>query len=78
MGIIPLRKCQPIRGSLKDPNETVFLRIFFHVHGDKIVLLLGGYDKGADPSKSRQQAEIKTARSRLREFKERARNKRRT
>lgn len=49
----------------------VLLRIFCHAHGQKIVLLLGGYDKGATPSKRRQDREIETARQRLRSFKSR-------
>jgi len=47
----------------------VLLRIFCHAHGKKIILLLGGYDKGAAPSKRRQDREIETARQRLRAFK---------
>ncbi len=47
----------------------VLLRIFCHAHGQKIVLLLGGYDKGAAPSKRRQDREIEIARQRLRSFK---------
>ena len=30
-------------------SEEVLLRVFFHAHGDRLVLLLHGYDKGADP-----------------------------
>jgi len=30
-----------------------------------VILLLGGYDKGADPSPKRQKEEIATARARL-------------
>lgn len=37
----------------------------------KIVLLLNGYDKGADPSEKRQQREIATARKRLTAFEQR-------
>jgi putative component of toxin-antitoxin plasmid stabilization module len=47
----------------------VLLRIFCHAHGKKIILLLGGYDKGAAPSKKRQDREINMARQRLRSFK---------
>jgi hypothetical protein len=47
---------------------AVLLRIFCHAYGERIVLLLGGYDKGAAPSKKRQDAEIETARRRLRSF----------
>jgi putative component of toxin-antitoxin plasmid stabilization module len=50
-------------------RSEVLLRIFCHAHGQKIVLLLGGYDKGAAPSKRRQDREIETARQRLRTFK---------
>ena len=50
--------------------EEILLRVFFHAHGDKIVLLLHGYDKAADPSKRRQQREIAEARRRLRAFRE--------
>ncbi|MFI5932587.1 hypothetical protein [Actinoplanes sp. NPDC051494] len=45
----------------------VLLRVFFAVYGDRIVLLLGGYDKGADPSDRRQQKEIRRARALLTE-----------
>jgi hypothetical protein len=47
----------------------VLLRIFCHTYGQKIVLLLGGYDKGAASSKRRQDREIELARQRLRAFK---------
>ncbi len=50
-------------------GEPVLLRIFCHAYGDRIVLLLGGYDKGTAPNDRRQQREIETARKRLRSFK---------
>jgi len=53
----------------------VLLRIFCHAYGQKIVLLLGGYDKSAAPSKRRQDREIETARLRLRSFKLRKRRR---
>ena len=53
-------------------GERVLLRVFFHPHGDRIVLLLGGYDKGADPSERRQAREISIARKRLADFKTRS------
>jgi hypothetical protein len=49
----------------------VLLRVFCHAYGAKVVLLLNGYDKGGDPSGKRQQKEIRLARKRLAEFKER-------
>lgn len=57
-------------------SKEVLLRMFCHAHGDKLVLLLGGYDKGADPSPRRQSREIALARKRLRSF--RLRHKRRS
>ena len=47
------------------PDDAVLLRVFFHPHGDRLILLLAAYDKGADPSEKRQQREIKIARKRL-------------
>jgi hypothetical protein len=41
--------------------------VFFSVEGAKIVLLLSGYDKGADPAQRRQDREIKVARKLLTE-----------
>jgi hypothetical protein len=52
-------------------GERVLLRVFFHAYGRRVVLLLGGYDKGKDPSERRQQREITTARKRLDDFKAR-------
>lgn len=46
----------------------IVLRLFCHAYGEKIILLLGGYDKGADPSGKRQSREIESARKRLRSF----------
>ncbi len=55
-----------------EPNPTkILLRVFCHAYGDRIVLLLGGYDKAADPSTKRQQREIETARARLADFRRR-------
>lgn len=50
------------------PVGRVLLRVFVHFCGEKQVLLLGGYDKGADPSKRRQRRETAAARRRLAEF----------
>lgn len=49
-------------------SERILLRVFVHFHGNRIILLLGGYDKSADTNKRRQQKEIETARKRLREW----------
>ncbi len=58
-------------------RESVLLRVFVHFHGDKIVLLLGGYDKGRYSKSKRQQREIQTARKLLTQFKERRRREQR-
>jgi hypothetical protein len=55
------------------PTEKVLLRVFVHFHGQKIILLLGGYDKGDDPKDRRQQREIQAARRLLTQFRERQR-----
>jgi hypothetical protein len=62
------------REGITEPNlpesspEKILLRVFFHAHGKHLVLLLGGYDKGARPSARHQQREIERARMRLREW----------
>ncbi len=58
-------------------GERVLLRVFFHPHGDGIVLLLGGYDKGADPNDRRQGREIAKARARLADYKAKTARQRR-
>ncbi len=45
--------------------EKILLRLFVHFYGTRVVLLLHGYDKGADDSQRRQQKEIREARKRL-------------
>jgi hypothetical protein len=57
--------------------EKVLLRVFVHFYGERIVLLLGGYDKSGDPKSRRQQQEIARARRHLSQFKERRRRERR-
>ena len=57
-------------------SEAVLLRVFVHFHGPKVILLIGGYDKGGDPSERRQQREIREARQFLTQFKERQRRER--
>jgi hypothetical protein len=48
----------------------VLLRVFVHFYGSRICLLLGGYDKGRDVSKKRQQREIATARRLLAQWRQ--------
>ncbi len=50
-------------------KEEILLRVYCHAYGDKIVLLLAGYDKLARPSRRRENDEIALARKRLAEFK---------
>jgi putative component of toxin-antitoxin plasmid stabilization module len=57
-------------------KAEVLLRVFCHAHGQRIVLLLGGYDKGVAPSKKRQDREVETARKRLRSFQLRTKRER--
>lgn len=45
---------------LRARRRGLLLRVFFAVERDRVVLLLGGYDKGAQPK--RQRAEIAQAR----------------
>jgi putative component of toxin-antitoxin plasmid stabilization module len=44
---------------------STLVRIFFTFKKERVVLLLGAYDKGADPTNKRQQQEISIARKRL-------------
>jgi hypothetical protein len=57
-------------------DHKILLRVFFAVEGDRIVLLLGGYDKGDDPSEKRQNKEIKKARGLLTDHKQAQRRER--
>ena len=55
-----------------EPDQgPILLRVFCHAYGDKVVLLLAGYDKGDDPSNKRENKEIELARKRLAEFRSR-------
>jgi hypothetical protein len=48
-----------------DASERILLRVFCHAYGDRLILLIGGYDKGSEPGRRRQQREIEIARARL-------------
>jgi hypothetical protein len=68
---------QILRKAGKDPRPEpepgkILLRVFFHAHGTKVILLLSGYDKGERPSKIHQNAQIEQARQYLKRWKERA------
>lgn len=49
----------------------ILLRLFCHAHGNKILLLLAGYDKGTRPSARQQQEQIQLAKERLKDWKAR-------
>lgn len=49
-------------------SSPMVLRVFCHSRPSRRILLLGGYDKGADASPRRQRREIELARRRLAEF----------
>jgi hypothetical protein len=54
---------------LPDPSpEKILLRVFFHAHGKRLILLLSGYDKGARSHPRHQQREIERARTLLKEW----------
>jgi hypothetical protein len=53
------------------PRANVLLRVFCHATGDRVILLLGGYDKGSDASPRRQELEIALARRRLGDYRRR-------
>ncbi len=61
---------EELPANAKLPHSSVLLRVFCTFEGSEVVLLLGGYNKGKDPSKRRQQVEIKKARTRLTKHKE--------
>lgn len=52
--------------ALPGASESVLLRAYFYPHGDKLILLLSGFDKGARPKD--EDAQIAYARLLLKEF----------
>lgn len=64
-----------IPAAIRNPNAEVLLRVFCTFHGDRIVLLLAGYNKKKDPSEKRQQREIKSARKKLANWKRESKRK---
>lgn len=46
-------------------QKRILLRLFVHFHGDRVILLLHGYDKGANDSPRQQNKEIQEAKKRL-------------
>jgi len=56
------------------PATGILLRVFVHFYGQRRILLIGGYDKGDDPTTRRQQREIARATRRLAQFRARTRD----
>lgn len=50
-------------------QHKILLRLFIHFHGNKVILLLHGYDKGGNDSPRQQNKEIQEARKRLTHWK---------
>jgi len=65
-----LALANPEQQTVKGSGRRVSIRIFCTFYGDKIVLLVHGYDKGRDSSPRRQQKEIARARALLRRWRE--------
>jgi hypothetical protein len=51
--------------------EAILLRIFVAFEGEKLIVLLGAYDKGKNDKRGFQQSQIEIARKRLRDWKRR-------
>jgi hypothetical protein len=64
------RKKKPAKPETAD-TARILLRVLCHACGTRVVLLLGGYDKGERPSARHQQAQIDLARRRLRAWRAR-------
>ncbi len=64
---------KPAEPHAKDETVAILLRVFFHPHGEKRILVLHGYSKQDNPSKRHQQAQIGVARKRLAHWQKRER-----
>jgi hypothetical protein len=64
------------RRSMLGAQQKVLFRVFFHPHGDNVLLLLGGYDKAKHSSPTYQNAQIQIARKRLADWQARHRQRR--
>jgi phage-related protein len=76
VGVCGTRFGRQLRGGLFEfrlREEGLLVRVFCHAYGNRVVLLLGAYDKGRDPSPRRQDQEIEVARTRLQQWKARQR-----
>ena len=50
-------------------NKRVLIRVYCTFHGDRAVLLVGGYNKLRAPSQKQEQKEIRAARAALKKWK---------
>ena len=57
-----------LRLRARSDGESALIRVFCHAADDRVILLLGGYDKGKDPERRPQDRQIKVARQRLSEY----------
>jgi hypothetical protein len=73
-GLFEFRLRRDLREAAGTNEATgrILLRVFCHAHGDRLILLVGGYDKGEHPSPRRQSAEIALARARLKDWQARS------
>lgn len=60
-GLFELR----LKSNQHELGNRLLVRIFFQQQREKLILILGAYDKGRDPSKKRQRIEIAIARKRM-------------
>lgn len=51
--------------------EAILLRVFVAFEGERLIVLIGAYDKGKNDKQGFQQAQIEIARKRLRDWKRR-------
>jgi hypothetical protein len=70
-----LAKVVPGSAAVGRNEAKMLLRVFCHAHGNKLILLLGGFDKGEDASAKRQDREIAIARIRLKDWQNRQRRR---
>jgi hypothetical protein len=70
--ILARKQKKPRKKDLKESGK-ILLRVFCHAHGQRIILLLGGYDKGRHTSHAYQQQQIAIARGRLADWRARQR-----
>jgi putative component of toxin-antitoxin plasmid stabilization module len=59
---------KPLKGGLFEfriSSGATLVRVFFTFKRNHVMVLLGAYDKGSDPSRKRQQQEIAIARKRM-------------